>query len=355
MASSSYPEFSFSPAITEQISPAPLYADDGSSSAYPSGRYWSYVSSVDGWPGSGTIMGTRSGTLNTQYLMAENGTISWRRVWIEGSGWFIEQVLDTFYLSAKGSMITAAGDGLPSETVALTEGQVPTYHPLAANGITWESPTIGRRTFELLANPGLATATTQGYPGVYTLAATAANADDARAPWIRHTTGASNPSHSGVSPALYTWVRPGWLPDLEMHVATEGTITLMRIFAGLSSALPDGATIPNTLHGAYFKYETNAAVTTWQACTAAGGAPTVTTATGVTVAINSRYKLRIEFVGTLGSNPTSVRFYINDVVVATHVLTLPAANQTLSPLMRVSTLTTAARTFLWGKMIVAAG
>lgn len=258
-------------------------------------------------------------------------------------------------LTAKGAMFAASASGVVSETRAQAEGQVPVYHGNDANGIVWESPSVGRRTFSLLANPGLATAQTDGFPAAYTLSTTASNADDAQGPWVNHATATANPSHSGVLPAAYVYARPGWLPDVEFHVKSDPSlITLSRYFVGLSSALPDGSTIPTTLHGAYFKYETNGAVTQWQCCTAAGAAPTVANS-GVVVAANTRYKLRIEFVGTLGSNPTSIRFLINDLVVATATSTLPLANQTMSPLIRVSTLTTVARNLKWAKIIMAAG
>jgi hypothetical protein len=255
--------------------------------------------------------------------------------------------------TAKGSMFVASAAGIISETLQQSAAQVPISAPNDPNGLIWASPMITKRLFVWHANPAANTATSIGAPAVPTLTATASNADDAEGPWVNHATTAVSNNASGVVEA-FTYFRPGWVPDAEIKIKTAAALTNMRIIVGLVSASPDTVPTPTTLHGAWFRYDTSVDGTAfWRTCTGAGAAPTVTTTTQ-SIATDTQYKLRIEFVGVSGSNPTAVRFLINDVVVATHTATLPAANQTMGRSLRVTTLAAATKNLKWSKFAVAA-
>lgn len=224
-----------------------------------------------------------------------------------------------------------------------------------STGTLWQTDlNIGTRRFmEFLNNPGLATMSTSGVPAAPTITATATNTDDADGPWINQATTATTGNASGWVPAAYVYTRPGWRPDVRMRIKTvaAGDLSGVRLLFGLFSAVPD-AINPGTLHGAWFRYDTGIDGTAfWRTCTGAGAAPTVATTT-VAVAAATVYRMRIEFVGPRGGNPTSIRFYINDVLVSTHVATLPLANQTMSPAMRVVNIASAIKNVKWGELIL---
>lgn len=256
-------------------------------------------------------------------------------------------------LTGKGAMFAASAAGVASETHQQSEGQVPVSAPNDPNGIIWSAPSVVKRLQALLANPTAATGTQIGFAGSASLTATAANGDDQDGPWVQHTTTAVANNVSGVTPSSQWVTRGGWLPDLEITTQAGVTLTNVRYLIGLFSASPDTVPTPTTLHGAWFRYDTSVDGTAfWRCCTAAGGSPTVTTTT-TAITASTYYKLRIEFVGVRGSNPTSVRFLINDVVVATHILTLPIATQAMSPYWRITTLAAATKAAKWGKIALA--
>lgn len=258
-------------------------------------------------------------------------------------------------LTAKGAMFAASATGVASETHQQSEAQTPISAPNDPNGMIWGSPLITKRLFTWYANPGAATFTTVGAPAGPTVSTTASNTDDAEGPWVNFATATTaNTSFSGLIPAAYTYVRSGWVPDCEIFMKTAASIATMKIILGMTSASPDAMPTPTTLHGAWFRYDTSVDGTAfWRTCTGAGAAPTVTT-TGQAIAANTTYKLRIEFVGTKGVDPTSIRFLINDSVVATHTTTLPLANQTFSPTTRITTTAASAAQIKIGKVAVAA-
>lgn len=292
--------------------------------------------------GTGTVWTIDPGVVTAAKLAADAATQA-----------EIDLKIDKTIIDAKGDMLIGTANDTPAVLPAAQNNQTAVLESAQATGFSYKSPTIGRNLIGMAAIPTVATAAPFGLNASYTISTTASTSNDAEGSWINHATAATNPSHSGILPPVYGLARPGWMPDTEFSIKTGAAITFCRIFAGLSSALPDGATIPTTLHGAYFKFETDGLVTTWQTCTAAGGAPSVTTATGVTVAANTAYRLRIEFVGTIGQNPTAVRFYINGVFVANHTVSIPTSNQLISPLIRFSTLTALATNQKWEHFMMA--
>jgi hypothetical protein len=252
------------------------------------------------------------------------------------------------FLVNPGVLVATGIESFDTIKAEFAKDQVP--HQSGLNLVQLKSAGIARKLWMWNGNAGLATATATGVPAP-TVSATAASADDANSQWIQHTTAASNPSHSGLIPSSDVLLRPGWLPDMECLIRTGATITpSTRFIVGITSATTDGATVPTTLHGAYFRY--NAGTANWETAACAGAAPG-TGDSGVAVAANTSYKMRIQFRGVVGSSLSSIRFFINDVQVADHTTSLPAANQTMSPRIRVTTTTAAARVLLWSYLAVA--
>ena len=80
----------------------------------------------------------------------------------------------------------------------------------------------------------------------------------------------------------------------------------------------DAASIA-VVDGAYFLYNRAVAGANWQACTANNSAQTLTD-TGIAVTENAWIRLKI----VVNADATAVRFYIDDVLVATNVLNIPS-------------------------------
>lgn len=121
----------------------------------------------------------------------------------------------------------------------------------------------------------------------------------------------------------YSCTRRDWKPIFETLVKTYSDLTNSRIWAGLFSATPFGSATPS-IHLAAFRYDTGADGTAfWRCVTDNGsGSPTVTT-TSIAIAVSTKYSLRIE------CGASDIKFYINDVLAATHTTTLPTSTQLL--------------------------
>jgi len=144
----------------------------------------------------------------------------------------------------------------------------------------------------------------------------------------------------------YSMTRLDWKPIFGATIKTAASIASgTRIFVGLFSATPlghPGSATPS-LHYVAFRYDTGADGTANWRCVSdnASGSPTVTDS-GVTIAASTKYLLRIEVVST-----SSVKFYINDTLVATHTTTLPTSSQNLGIEMGTKPLTSGGGNQFW--------
>lgn len=176
-----------------------------------------------------------------------------------------------------------------------------------------------------------------------TLTATASSADDATGPWLNSATSITSGNPSGLVSTTFTVLRRDWQPEYMTRIKTDASaITTIRYWMGMFSASPDAiARGTGTIHLAAFSYDTGVDGTAfWRTSTSAGVANTFTTTTTTTaIAANTEYKLYIN----CSTASTDCKFYINDVLVATHTTNLPTITQTLGYGNRVITLTTAAR------------
>lgn len=129
---------------------------------------------------------------------------------------------------------------------------------------------------------------------------------------------------SGISTA-------GIFRDEILFGSGQYTFETEIIFGHLSTAIDEyvfysgfGDTITgDQVDGAYFKYDRTISVN-WLACTASNSVRTVTD-TGIPFVNNAWIKLKI----VVNENATTVRFYINDNLVATNLLNIPTVNRYL--------------------------
>lgn len=134
MGADAFPDFA--QPISEQLAVSPTAAAAGTT--YPVGRYWAYVSTSSGWPTTGTLIGTRSGTFNTQIVLSETGVATWRRVWDDGgTAWLSFELLNAAYLTGKGALVTATAAGVPAALAAGADFTQLISRAGAANGVEW--------------------------------------------------------------------------------------------------------------------------------------------------------------------------------------------------------------------------
>lgn len=172
-------------------------------------------------------------------------------------------------------------------------------------------------------------------------------------PYARATTAGTTGSTGGIRPTNYGGngenVRPEWFPEYVHHMGTRTLVTSIRLWHGFSSASLDAVDMPTTQHVAAFRYSTGVDGTAFWRCVTCDGASNVTTTTTtVAIATSTFYDLRIEFTAA-----STVLFYINDVLVATHTTNTPGTTTGLSPISRVITLTNQARQAYFGRVCVA--
>lgn len=193
-----------------------------------------------------------------------------------------------------------------------------------------------RRQWAILQNSGLTSAINVGFATSPTSNGTVSISHDSDGQWLNFLTTATADRDGGWLSSAFTQVERSDLPVLEMLVKTGsvlGDIQNVRIWAGLFSASPVAAALP-AVHLAAFRYDTVADGTVfWRCVTNDGGGSGTITVTTVPVAVNGRYKLRVDM-----SEAGNVKFYIDDILVATHVTTLPGNTQNLGHAQNLRTL-----------------
>jgi len=114
------------------------------------------------------------------------------------------------------------------------------------------------------------------------------------------------------------------------YMRTGSNITSLRYWIGLfnsSGVLSNDSMLTTATPGLAFRYSTNVPDTNWQAVSSDGSAQVVTD-TGVAVVADTRFKFSVDF-----TDPASIKFYINDALVATHT-TVPATTDDLAFFMK---------------------
>ncbi len=107
--------------------------------------------------------------------------------------------------------------------------------------------------------------------------------------------------------------------------ANASDLTGVRIWVGFDDGGNENG--PTPANSVLFRFDTqDAGDTNWMTISEDGSSNTELNNSGVAVAANTRYVLRVQIVST-----TEARFYINGALVATHTSRFPAASTTLSP------------------------
>lgn len=201
-----------------------------------------------------------------------------------------------------------------------------------------EEMLVSGRLMQVLANPGAATLTTDGFAAAPAVSGTATNADGNDGPCVRYTSAATSGSVAGLNAAAAV-ARLAWQPTFLARLRTGATLTAVRYWAGLFVAAPTGSDTPATAYAA-FRYSTAVDGTAfWRCCTndGADSIPTVTV-TNVAVTASTSYDLAVRCFAD------RVEFWINQVRVATHTADLPGLSSALLWYATVTTLAAAAKT-----------
>ena len=222
---------------------------------------------------------------------------------------------------------------------------------LVVSGTATDPEIYKKLEMQIIKNQALTTVSVVGIIAP-TLTVTLATADDADGRWLRHATTnvANNPS--GVISALFTIFRRDWEPEYITTIKTDpSAITSVRYWVGMFSANPDliaRGTAATGFHCAAFSFDTGLSDTAFWRCTTSGGVANTftTTITTQSIAVNTKYLMRIV------CSTVDIKFYINDVLVATHNTNMPTSTQLLGYGNRVTTLTTAIRYILWGRIAI---
>lgn len=212
---------------------------------------------------------------------------------------------------------------------------------------------VHRRQMEIAAPGGGSTLVSTGVaaPTVASTNITPAADDTAGGPGTSYTTTAASGVDAGLITAL-TLLQTRWGPLSYTRMLTDASaITSTRLIVGLVSADnsanagPASSGAYATAAGAWFRYDTGVDGTAfWRTVTGDGANATVTTTT-TAIAAATEYELKIE----VNSAGTSVRFFINNALVATHTTNLPTTSTGLGYLCRLRTLTTSARALRFGR------
>lgn len=244
-------------------------------------------------------------------------------------------------LAAKAPLASPALTGTPTAPTAgggTNTTQLATTAFVLANAPTATPVEVGRTVLGGRKAIG-ATALTvwgQAAPGQV---GTATSADDADGVWVNLATTAVATNTVGISAASGAFAQVNWLPDAAFRVKTGASVASVGYWMGLSSltTLPAGTGGAAIL--AAFRYFTDTDGTAFWACvtkaTTTAGTLTATTTT-VAVTANTPYVMRVRFPST-----TSVEFYLNTALVATHATQVPPATTNLAWLMGAMTLSAA--------------
>jgi len=204
----------------------------------------------------------------------------------------------------------------------------------------WRSIVLGTTTATTYTALGIASALT--LPGTET------SVSDTTGNYISCASAAVLNSDAGVSSAI-TVVQTRLKPRAFFHIKTGPSLATLRIFVGLTSVVATqiAADLPAT-HFAGFRYSPASDLTAfWRTLTNDAGVGGTVTDTTVPIAVDTAYTLCID-----STDPASIKFYINGVLVATHIADLPATSQNLGLIAYVRTLEAVAKTIRTGAIQV---
>jgi lysophospholipase L1-like esterase len=225
----------------------------------------------------------------------------------------------------KGEIIVGSAVDTANKLPAGIDGQALRAAPNAPLGVLWQDPGIEQSFRQIIATPGAATFTAVGLTAPIPTSSVAAIAVDAAGHnMVRIASATSGTAASVIWTANMT--RSSHIPELSTYCSPNAaTFSAARYWIGLFSATPVAAADPASIHAAAFRWSSDGAAdltSFWRTYTKDGTTATVKV-TNSPIASAGVYMLRIEFVGTKGTNATSINFFVNDVLVSTHTTNLP--------------------------------
>lgn len=243
----------------------------------------------------------------------------------------------------KGSLPVSTGPGFKN-LPAGADGEVPVADSNIATGLRYYALPfrLGNailRWWQIQQNGGLTTLNQSGFTTAPTLEGVATVLNTAIAQFIRYTSAAVTGSDAGWISTVFTQTRMNYRPWWHCAMQVGPTITNLRKWLGLFASDPMASSDP-AIEGMGFRYATDVDGTAFWRCWSndgvAGGLVTVTT---VPLTANTEYRLSIEVVrGTL------IRFYINEILVASHAAMLPAGATNLGHVEETRTLDAVSKT-----------
>ena len=134
--------------------------------------------------------------------------------------------------------------------------------------------------------------------------------------------------------------------DLEKHLVLTGVTSTTNVRCWIGSCGNYYSALGSDTPGYYtvgFRYSTSAGDANWKTYTSNGGTTTITD-TGVPIGTTMRL-FKIDY----SSFPTSIKFYIDGNLVATHTTNLPASGSSLSHMITCTTLENAVKGFKFNR------
>lgn len=199
-----------------------------------------------------------------------------------------------------------------------------------SNGSAWEvvidQAPPHRRIYGSQKTPGTgATLTDYGGSPVHTLSGTASNLSDTTGHYVQLSATAAK---AGVDIAATECVKTQLNPIVTFAIKTGAVLPLAteRLWIGIASDSLSGTDSPTGKHVLCFRYAPTADTTAFWRCVSNGGSASAGTVsiTAVPIAVSTRYILTID-----ATNPASVDFYINGIMVATHAANLPTTTKAM--------------------------
>lgn len=203
-----------------------------------------------------------------------------------------------------------------------------------------------RRTFGVYVRAGSVTMDAWGNQGgsIAGTGTAPSTADDADGIFLNIQTTASSGTSQTYSDTNTSGFRADWLPDITYRVKTDASaVTSVTYWAGLSSATVAASDTP-TAHMAAFRYATAAGDANWQFCTNDNTSTPTCSDTGVAVAANTAYTLRLEF-----SAAGTAKAYVNGVLKATRTTDMPTSSASMYNQINCRNTSASIRSLKWGR------
>lgn len=172
---------------------------------------------------------------------------------------------------------------------------------------------------------------------------TIVNGDDSDGPAVTFTTSGALYG-SAMMRTRDVVARAEWGTSITWRVKTGASIANYRVHAGLFAGVLPQSVASYSVELAAFRYSTDVDGTAYWRCLTCDGSSTTSTTAATAIATSTSYLLRIDVT------TSSVLFYINGTLVATHTTNLPAAATKLSAIVSLVALTAAAKSLSFGEM-----